>query len=318
MTNNDLFNAAAYGGAGWSPRTAGLNEEIGSIWGKCGISTEWSRLKAVLLHRPDKELATSDNPNEMQMLAPIDIGKAQAQHDAMADAYRNAGVKVHYVEPEGEASPNQIFVADLVFMTPEGAILARPASTVRAGEERWVARRLAELGIPIIRSVRGKGTFEGADAMWINPKTVIIGRGLRTNDEGVAQVSSTLNEMGVEVVQVDLPVGTMHLMGVLRIISSDLAIARGYRFAHRGVDALKARGMRVLYLPDEKNSASYTAALNFVTLAPYKILMVGGNPVAQDFYENLGITCHAVEMDELRKAAGAIGCTSGILEREKI
>ena len=314
----DIFNAAAYGGVGWSPRKTHLSEELGNIWGNCGISTEWSRLKAMLLHRPGDELGTSDNPNEVQMLASIDIKKVQAQHDAMAEAYRNTGVKVHYIEPEGEPSPNQMFAADLFFMTPEGAILARPASTVRTGEERWVARRLAELGVPIIRSVRGTGTFEGADAMWIDPTTVILGRGLRTNDEGAAQVSSTLNEMGVDVIQVDLPVGTMHLMGTLRIISSDLAIAHPYRFAHRGAEALKARGIRVFYLPEEKNSVSYTAALNFVTLAPHEILMVGGNPIAQDFYENLGITCHAVEMDELRKAAGAIGCTSGILEREKI
>ena len=48
-----------------------------------------------------------------------------------------------------------MFVADLMFMTPEGAILGRPASTVRAGEERLVARRLAELGVPILRVVRG-------------------------------------------------------------------------------------------------------------------------------------------------------------------
>ena len=312
----DLFNAAAYGGAGWSPRTAGLDEEIGSIWGKCGISTEWSRLKAVLLHLPGKELAASDNPDEVQMLESIDIGKAQAQHDAMAEAYRNAGAKVHYVEPEGEASPNQIFVADLVFMTPEGALLARPASTVRAGEERWVARRLAELGIPIIRSIRGTGTFEGADAMWINPQTVILGRGLRTNDEGAAQVTSTLNEMGVDVIQVDLPVGTMHLMGMLRIVDYNLAISQSYRLVHRGVDALKEHGLNTVYIPDE-DEASDNKALNFVTIAPREILMVAGNPITQAFYEGLGITCHVVELNELVKAAGAIGCLSGILEREK-
>ena len=50
-------------------------------------------------------------------------------------------------------SPNLMFVADLMFMTPEGAILGRPASTVRTGEERFVARRLAELGIAICRDL---------------------------------------------------------------------------------------------------------------------------------------------------------------------
>jgi N-dimethylarginine dimethylaminohydrolase len=87
------------------------------------------------------------------MLARLDVEKARCQHEALAQAYIQAGVKVFYVEP-GEASlPNQMFVSDLMFMTPEGAVLARPASTVRAGEERWVARRLAELGVPILKGM---------------------------------------------------------------------------------------------------------------------------------------------------------------------
>ena len=77
-----------------------------------------------------------------------------------------------------------------MFMTPEGALLARPASTARAGEERRVARRLAELSVPIILSIGGSGTFEGADAMWVGSDTVILGRGLRTNDAGPGQPRS--------------------------------------------------------------------------------------------------------------------------------
>jgi len=43
--------------------------------------------------------------------------------------------------------------------------------------------------------VRGKGVFEGADAMWINSDTVVLGIGLRTNDEGAVQVASLLHEI---------------------------------------------------------------------------------------------------------------------------
>ena len=122
-------------------------------------------------------------------------------------------------------------------MTPEGAILGRPASTVRAGEERWIARRLADLGIPIARTVRGQGTFEGADAMWLDATTVLVGRGLRTNAEGAAQVAATLGEMGVETIVVDMPWGTMHLMGM-----SDPGSRRRHRVARPpAVTAVAAR-----------------------------------------------------------------------------
>ncbi len=311
----DILNTAAYGGEGWSPRTQSLREEIGRVWGKCGVDTEWSPLKAVLLHRPGPELEGLTDPRAFQMLAPLDAGRARKQHDALAQAYRDAGVAVHYVKPSKAPPPNLIFVADLMFMTPEGAIIARPASTVRAGEERWVARRLADLGVPILHSVRGKGTFEGADALWIDPQTALVATGLRTNAEGAAQVASLLREMGVEVIQVGLPYGVMHLMGTLRFADRDLAIAWPRRVPYAAVEALRARGYTVLFIPDEEE-AIYGMALNFVTLGPRRILMAAGNPITQAFYEEAGITCQVVEMDEIHKAAGGIGCATGILERE--
>lgn len=312
---SDLFDASAYGGPGWSPRTTSLRQEIGSLWGTCGVDSEWAPLKAVLLHRPGAELEAENDPDRAQMLDAIDLERAQSQHEALAQAYRDAGIAVHYVESKGEASANLIFVADLLFLTPEGAIVGRPASTVRAGEERAVARRLAELGIPILRTVRGSGTFEGADAAWLDPQTVLLATGLRTNDQGAAQVAALLDEMGVRVVAAGLPYGTMHLMGQLRFAGPDLAIAWPGRVPYAAVQALRARGFQVLLLPDE-TEARQGMALNFVTLGPRRILMPGGNPITRAFYERAGIECQSVEVGELVKAAGGIGCLTGILERE--
>jgi arginine deiminase len=312
----DLFSASAYGGPGWSPRATSLRQEIGHLWGPCGAHDEWSPLKAVLLHRPGAELGLAADPDAAQQLGALDVDRARQQHDALAQAYRDAGVTVFGVEPDGAARPNLMFCADLLFMTPEGAIVGRPASTVRAGEERFVARRLAALGIPILRTVRGTGTFEGADAAWIDPATVLLATGLRTNVEGARQVTGLLHEMGIEVVPVGLPYGAMHLMGQLRFAGPNLAVAWPGRVPYAAVEALRARGYTVLFLPDEAE-ARQGMALNFVTLSPRRILMPAGNPVTQAFYKAAGITCHTVEVDELIKAAGAVGCLTGVLEREE-
>ncbi|MCB2173286.1 amidinotransferase, partial [archaeon] len=56
--------------------------------------------------------------------------------------------------------------------------------------------------------------------------------------------------------------------------------------------------------------------LNFVTLGPRRVLMPGGNPVSEAFYSDLGVEYHTVLIDELIKAAGAVGCLSGVLTRE--
>jgi arginine deiminase len=305
---------AAYGGAGWRGRGGTLAEELGGLWGACGVTSEWARLEAVLLHRPGPELATVEDADASLMVEPPDLGRAQAQHDALAAAYRDAGVDVAYVDPPVLPPPNLMYVADLFVMTPEGAILGRPASAVRAGEERWVQRKLADLGVPIARAVGGRGTFEGADAMWLDQTTVMLGVRLRTNRHGAAQVAAVLESMGVTSIVVDMPAGTMHLMGQLRIVDRDLAYYWEGRFGPEGIDALEARGYRVLPAPDA-HEAQHAFALNFVTLGPREILMPTGCPISQAAYEAQGITCRTVDVSEIVKAAGGIGCLSGILRR---
>ncbi len=305
--------AAAYGGAGWQPRTSSLRSEIGRVWSACGVGCEWAPLRSVLLHRPGTELAGLIEPDRVQMLQAVDADKARQQHDSIAQAYREAGVRVEYVNPADEPPPNLMFVADLMLMTPEGAIVGRPASKVRAGEEPFVSRRLSELGIPILRTIRGTAALEGADAAWIAPSTAFLATGLRTNAEGAAQVGGLLREMGVDVIDIGLPYGAMHLMGQLRLVDRDLAIAWPGRAPYAAVEALRARGYSVALLPDEGEARQQ--ATNFVVLGPREILMPAGNPITRSFYERLGITAHTVEIDELVRAAGGIGCLTGVLER---
>jgi N-dimethylarginine dimethylaminohydrolase len=312
------FGTAAYGGDNWSQRNASHAEEIGQIWASCGIDSEWRNLESVLLHCPGEELNTAQaDPEAVQMLAAVDLAKAKDEHAAMVEAFSTAQVEVHFVEPDMPCQPNQMFCADLMAMTPQGAILARPASTVRAGEERWVARKLAALGIPLLATLTGHATFEGADLMWIDETTAMIGRGLRTNDQAITQIGTLLAGIGIELIAVDMPFGTMHFMGMLRIVDRDLAICWPRRTPHRTVRTLQERGYRVNFPAFTDDQESHRG-INFVTLGPRRILMVSGLPKIQSYYENLGIECLTCPTDELSRAAGNVGCLTAVLQREQI
>lgn len=281
---------------------------------ECGLRDEFSNLVSVLLHRPGEELLASADPAAVCMLQPLDVRAARQQHDALSQAYKSAGVQVQYLHPLSLPPPNTMYMADLFFMTPEGAVLARPAMPVRSGEERWAAKKLAFLGVPILRSVRGAGTFEGADALWISPKLVLIGRGRRTNQEGAAQVRGLLEEMNVEVAEVDLPREVMHLMGTLRFLDTDLAVGWPGRLPEPAVEVVKQCGYEILFPADEDELCQM--AINLVTLGPRRVIMPAGCPKTQGLLREAGVTCLTVEVDELVKGAGGIGCLTGVLKRE--
>lgn len=327
-------DAAAYGGPSWPARKASLADELGSVWSHCGIDSEYAALEAVLLHRPGTELFEVADADEHLMLETPDAALCGTQHDDLTDAYRANGVQVVYVDPggsgdaggsgsnaEGSAAPlppaNQMFCADLFVMTPSGAIVGRPASTVRAGEERWIARRLADCGVPILRSVGGTGTFEGADLCWLAPGAAMIGRGLRTNTEGAAQVAATLAEIGVETLVVDLPHTSMHLMGEVRFADRDLAFARPGRIPWTALEALRKHGYEVRFFPDDHEMVRGFGH-NFVTLGPRRLLMPEGCPLSRAAYEDAGVECVTVELGEIHKCAGGIGCLSGVVTRERV
>jgi len=279
-----------------------------------GLRDEVSPLVSVLLHRPGDELSASADPAAVCMLEPLDGRIARRQHDSLAQAYQEGGIRVHYLQPPAQPPPNTMYLADLFFMTPRGAILARPAKAVRRGEERLAAAGLESLGVPLLGAVSGSGTFEGADALWIDADRVLVGRGRRTNPEGAAQVKNLLGGIGVEVVEVDMPEEVMHLMGALRFLDDDLVVGWPGRLPGKALDVLESSGFRILFPPDEDELGRM--AMNLVTLRPGRILMPSGCPRTQGLFEEAGVACLTVAIDEIAKGAGGIGCLTGVLHRE--
>lgn len=313
----ESFDTAAFGGAGWSPRTATHKEELGRLWAECSIDSEWRPLKSVLVHRPGDEMdIPPDQVNRLQFAENLDLGQARAEHDQMVSVYRHHGVAVHYLDAGAGVTPNQLYCADLFVMTPQGAILARPASTVRAGEEVRVARTLAALHIPVIKILTGNSVFEGADLMWVDPNTAVMGRGLRSNTAAVEQISTLLGEMGIDLHSFDIPYGCMHFMGMMRMVDRNLAYVWPRRTPYGLVRLLRDKGIEVRPLAD-MDEALGNMAFNFVVMGPRKIMLPAGSPRSLAEYERQGLECIPVSVDQLRRANGAMGCMTGILGRER-
>ncbi|MBU0675595.1 MAG: amidinotransferase [Proteobacteria bacterium] len=308
---------ATYGGAAWLPRTKSLAEELTAqkYWHHCGTSTEWGKLREIILHWPGEELNFSEPPDHQLMLARPDLATLRHQTESLVTLYQKEGVTVHLSDLSEQPPPNFLFQRDLFWATPQGVILGRPAALQRAGEEPFMAQVLADLKIPVIYHPHGQATFEGADALWLDPTTVLVGSGVRTNPEGVRQLRWLLESMGVTLLEVNLPQGGQHLLGVVNFADADLAVVHGGRVTSQLTGLLRERGIETLILePDPELTDGL--GMNFVTLAPRRVLMPTGCPEIKKHYRQAGIEVVEAEVGEYLKAAGGPACLTGILLRE--
>ena len=112
-----------------------FKQDLPKLWGDWGVSSEIGKLRAVLMRRPGKEIENIKDVEAFCMKSVWDPEKVRYQQDQITDLYRQNGVQVHYIDEMGLDMPNGIFVRDLVLMTPEGAIITRPAFECRVGKK---------------------------------------------------------------------------------------------------------------------------------------------------------------------------------------
>ena len=291
-----------------------FEEQIGNYWGDWGISSQCAPLKSVLLRRPGSEI-NEFSWEEARFREGIDPDKFREAHQRLVDLYEENGVKVYFLDEQREDRPNAVYCRDLMFMTPEGAIIARPALPVRRGEEVAMAKALAALNIPIVKTITGTGTFEGADCLWVDRKTAILARSSRTNEAGYNQVAQVLREQGVEtILTVPIPYTNSHLDGIMNFVDTDKAIVNTRQVPYDVVEYLMNRGYNIIDAPDQ-DEARFSLGLNIVALRPGVVIQAQGNPKTKEALEKNGVEVISLDFDEILKGWGSVHCCSATLAR---
>lgn len=295
----------------------GFRSMMKQLYGDFGVDSEVGKLRSVLMRRPGKEIEGITDPAAVAMKENWDVGKVREQHDMLAEIYRNHGVEVHYIEDMDPTLPNAIYTRDLYLMTPEGAIVARPAAGCRIGEEVYAARQLARLGVPIIKTINGNGVFDGACCLWMDRKTCMLGYGKRCNASATAQVEAELRNMGVEnLIKVEIPRGMAHLDSFMAF--ADLKVALIFKLAAPDTiyNELEEREFNIVDIPDYEEFGRFCQ--NFVALKPGKIVMPTGCPKTVAALEKAGVECIQTDVSEILKGNGAIHCMTGFLKRDSV
>lgn len=269
-------------------------------------------LRRVLVRPPQ----TADLPSwrDLGWRGEPDPVQLAAEHEALCTILADAGADV--VSADGDAGNlDAIYTFDPVLVTDDGALLLRPGKPQRRDEPAALVPALEAAEVPIRGRLAGVELAEGGDTLWLDHRTLLVGRSYRTNDAGIEALRGALH--GVDVVAFDLPhlrgpAEVLHLLSVLSPLDDDLVVAYPPLMPARLVELLHDRGISVVEVPDEEFE---TMGPNVLALAPRVALALDGNDETRRRMERAGVEVLVYRGRELSKGDGGPTCLTRPLLR---
>jgi dimethylargininase len=279
-----------------------------------GCQSMTARLRRVLVRAPRAEDAALWRAYGWR--AEPDPERMAEEHEAFRALLAEAGAEVVLAETPHGADPDAIYVYDPAIVSERGAVLLRPGKEGRRGEVEVMTADLVEAGVPVAARLEAPALAEGGDTIWLDERTLLVGRGYRTNDAGITALREALPD--VEVVAFDLPHfhgegEVMHLMSLLSPLDADLAVAYTPLLPVRLVELLAERDIALVEVPDEEFESM---GPNILALAPRVALALDGNDETRRRLEHAGVEVLVYRGDEIsRKGDGGPTCLSRPLLR---
>lgn len=232
--------------------------------------------------------------------SPIDIERAQRQHDEYEACLAGMGARVVRLPAQPDL-PDAVFVEDTAVVVDEVAVLTRPCLPSRQPEVASTAETLA--AYRPIRAIEAPGTLEGGDVVRVG-RTLYAGISRRTNMKGVAQLGAAVAPFGYEVrpVQVD---GCLHLKTACTYIGKGTLLANT-----AWVDTSQFCGVSVIAAQEDEAEAGNAIAINGT------LLVSSAFPRTNALLERAGFCLRPVDISELQKAEAGLTCCSVIFEAQ--
>jgi dimethylargininase len=224
---------------------------------------------------------------------PVKYLKAKAQWDGYVAALEAEGFRIRRVDAD-DAFPDCVFIEDAVVMLGQIAIITSPGADSRKGEQDAVEATVLDLGLET-RHIRLPGTLDGGDVLKIG-KTIYVGRGGRTNAEGLRQFRAIAIELGYTVIGVPVT-------RALHLKSAVTALPDGTVIGHSSLVDNPSLFANYLEVPEVEGVA-------VVVLSSASVLMSASAPKTAALIGDLGYRVTIVEIGEFEKLEGCVTCLS--------
>ena len=289
--------------------------------------SETAPLTEVLLKHPREafvdERTIAAQWQALYFTAPPDLARAVDEYDRFVAILKDAGAALHMLPRSEGTTLDSIYVRDAAVVCDKGMILCRMGKPQRAAEPSAHASGLDALGLPqprVIGRIEPPGALEGGDVLWLDSRTLVVGRGYRTNDTGIRQLRVLLGDSVDELVVVPLPHwrghnDVMHLMSLISPVDDNLAVVYSPLMPVPFRERLLDRGIELIEVPDAEFDSMGT---NVLALGPRRCVMLSGNPRTRAALERAGAEVFEYDGNEISvKGAGGPTCLTRPLSRRQ-
>ena len=259
---------------------------------------------------------------DLYFVAPPDLSAAIDEYERFLDILRSSGTAVHFLPRDPETTLDSIYARDASIVSPRGLILCSMGKRARQAEPAAQERTFRALGAEfrIAGRIEPPGLLEGGDVVWLDSTTLLVGRGYRTNGDGIRQLRVFLGE-SVDVIDIPLlhwrgESDVMHLMSLISPVDRNLAVVYSRLLPVPFRKLLMGRGYRLIEVPDEEFDSM---GCNVLALGPGRCVMVAGNPGTRAALEAAGVEVIEYVGREISvKGAGGPTCLTRPITRSPV
>ncbi|HXT70922.1 MAG TPA: arginine deiminase family protein [Vicinamibacterales bacterium] len=288
-----------------------------TVGGESGVLTRVVLKHAGNAFRGDAAIAAEWR--DLNFTSPPEYSHAVLEYDEFLFLIQSRGAEVLFLPPDDETSLDSIYVRDAAIATPRGIVLCHMGKPQRVTEPDAQERAYLAWGIPVVGRVNPPGSIEGGDVVWLDERTVAVGRGYRTNDDGIRQFRTLLGDSIDGLITVPLPHwrgagDVFHLMSIISPVDRDLAVVYSPLMPVPFRELLIGRGMALVEVPDQEFDSM---GANVLAIGPRDCVMVDGNPGTRARLEQAGATVQTYVGREISlKGGGGPTCLTRPIERQ--
>ncbi len=250
-------------------------------------SSMYTPLKHVIVKHPKDAFRSqkhlSDEWKTFNYLSEPNFEEALKEYAEFVEILKKYVDTIDYLPLSDEVGLDSLYAHDPVKFTPNGAILLKSGKKLRQPEASIYKEFLKDKGISIIGELTGDAVADGGDIVWLDDRTLAVGRGYRTNDEAIRQLKEMTAEMVDEFIVVQLPhdlgeAECLHLMSFISMVDKDLAVVHSRLMPVFFRQLLEERGIQLVEVPKDEYD---TLGCNVLALAPRVCVIPEGNTVTK-------------------------------------